>query len=211
MTIDLQELAKSPPTMAFSRIRNLARLPEGELFEFFKGLYRTAVPAKDSGDWSQVEQFLQSWEDRLTSRSAPDALRFESAPWAPLRRPLREATVALISTGGVYVREQQEAFNTDGDISYRVIPSDTSRERLGIAHTHYDTSGALRDINVVFPYERMRELEEEGVIGAFADACYAFMGFIPRPLVPALMEESAPEVARRLQADGVDAVLIGTT
>lgn len=211
MAIELQELAGSPPTMAFSRIRNLARLPEGELFEFFKGLYRGAVQAKDSGDWSPVEQFLQSWEDRLTSRSAPDALRFETAPWAPLRRPLREATVALVSTGGVYIEEQQEAYNTDGDPSYRVIPRDTPRERLGIAHTHYDTSGARRDINVVFPYERMRELEEEGVIGALAERCYGFMGFIPRPLVPALMQESAPEVARRLKDDGVDAVLIGTT
>lgn len=211
MALEASDLAKSPPTLAYSKIRNVARLPDDQALEFFNGLYRATVEAKDDGDWTRVEAFLQAWEDRLTGRSAPEALRFESAPWTPLKRPLWEARVALISTGGVYVKGQQEPYNTDGDVSYRIIPKETPKDLLGVAHTHYDTSAALMDINAIFPYERMKELEQEGFIGSFADLAYGFMGFIPRPLVPALLNESAPEVARRLKAEGVEAVLIGTT
>lgn len=197
--------------MAFSKIRNVARLPEEQIVEFFNGLYRVAVEAKDAGDWTRVEVFLQQWESRLTSRSAANALRFDTSPWNPLKRALSEARVALVSTGGVYIKGQQEPYNTDGDTSFRVIPKHTPEELLGVAHTHYDTSGALKDINVVFPYERLQEMEQEGLIGSFAELCYGFMGYIPSPLVPSLLEESAPEVAGRLIADGVDAVLIGST
>ena len=211
MPLEPSDLAKSPSTLAFSKIRNVGRLPDEQALEFFNGLYRTVVEAKESGEWDRVEAYLQRWEDKLTSRSAPDALRFETAPWTPLKRPMREATVALVTTGGVYVKGQQDPFNTDGDTSYRMIPKTTQRELFGIAHTHYDTSSALMDINVVFPYQRMQELARDGVIGSFADICYSFMGFIPRPLVPSLIKESAPEVARMLVAADVDAVLIGTT
>ncbi len=211
MPLEPADLARSPSTMAFSKIRGVARQSEDQVLEFFNGLYRMAVEAKESGNWPSVEAFLQLWEDKLTSRSATEALRYDDSPWTPLGRPLKECRVALISTGGVYIKGQQEPYNTDGDVSYRVIPKETPKELLGVAHTHYDTSGALKDINVIFPYERMKELEAQGVIGLFADPCYGLMGFIPRPMVQQLMEDSAPEVARRLREDGVDAVLIGTT
>ena len=149
MALEPSDLARSPSTMAFSKIRGIARQPENQVLEFFNGLYRTAVLAKDSGNWSSVESFLQLWEDKLTTRSAPDALRFDDSPWTSLQRPLSACRVALISTGGVYIKDQQDPFNTDGDVSYRVIPKNIPRELLSVAHTHYDTSGALRDINVV--------------------------------------------------------------
>lgn len=211
MPIEPQDLAKSPPSMAFSKIRNVGRLPDDQALEFFNGLYRAAVEARDAGDWSGVESFLQAWEDRLTGRPAPDALRFDTSPWTALRVPLAEARVALISTGGVYLKGDQEPYKTDGDASYRAIPRSALPEAIGIAHTHYDTSGALKDINVIFPYQRMAEAEKDGVIGSFADTCYGFMGFIPRPMVSGLVEQSAPEVAEKLRAAGVEAVLIGTT
>ncbi len=211
MAIEPADLTRSPSTMAFSKIRGIARQSEAQVLEFFNGLYRTAVQARESGDWTSVDAFVQLWEDKLTGRSAPDALRFDDSPWTPFGRQLRKAKVALISTGGVYIKDQQEPYNTDGDTSYRIIPKDTPKECIGVAHTHYDTSGAVRDINVIFPYERMKEMESQGIIGSFADTCYGFMGFIPRTMMPGLLDDSAPEVAGMLKDDGVDAVLIGTT
>ncbi len=41
---------------------------------------------------------------------------------------------------------------------YRETRQKTS---FGVAHTHYDTSGASKDINVIFPYELMKELEAQ--------------------------------------------------
>ena len=61
----------------------------------------------------------------------------------------------------------------------------------------------------MFPLDRFIELEREGVIGELAEDNYSFMGFIQRPDL--LMTETAPEVARRLKADGVQAVVLTST
>ena len=44
---------------------------------------------------------------------------------------------------------------------------------------------------------------------ALAETCYSFMGFIQTP--ERLMAETAPEAARLLKADGVDAVVLTST
>jgi D-proline reductase (dithiol) PrdB len=132
-------------------------------------------------------------------------------PWTPMRKPLDRCRVALVSTGGLYL-PHQEAFNAespDGDWSFREIPNDVSLGDLLIAHEHYDHSGAETDMNVIFPLERFRELESHRTIGELAGTHYAFMGFIPDPV--SLVEETAPEVARRLSADGVDVVFLFPT
>ncbi len=124
---------------------------------------------------------------------------------------MKESKVALIGTGGIYIKGEQEPFNTDGDTSYRVIPSSTPAERLAISHTHYDTTGADTDPNVVFPIDRLREMAAEGMIGSVADTAYGLMGYIVRDDVEVLLNETAPEIAGRIAAEGVDAAIIGTT
>ena len=44
------------------------------------------------------------------------------------------------------------------------------------ASVNHDRSGFQEDINVVFPIDRFKELESEGVIGRLADVNYSFMG-----------------------------------
>ena len=211
MPLEPQDLIKNPRELGFSKIQNVTRLGEAAVGEFLNGLYLAAVRARESGDWESVERFLQEWEDRATSITAANALRFEDTPWTPLRKPLSETRVALLTTGGVYVKDEQEPYNTDGDVSFRPISLDLRQDALGIAHTHYATSNALKDINVVFPYERMREMAAAGVFGSLAATGYSFMGFIPDSMVLQLTEETAPQVARRLLEDGIEAALIGTT
>ena len=41
---------------------------------------------------------------------------------------------------------------------------------------NYDRSGFQEDINVVFPIDRLRELEADGTIGSISDFHYSFMG-----------------------------------
>ena len=137
----------------------------------------------------------------------------DAAPWTPLRVPVRQAKLALVTTGGIYV-EGQEPYETDGpegqgDITFRAIPKDVPRDQLRVAHKHYDTRGPREDINCVFPLDRIVEMEREGVIGALTDTFYSFRGCILTP--KRLMAETAPEVARRLKADGVDAVVLTST
>ena len=82
-------------------------------------------------------------------------------------------------------------------------------DEIRIWHPGYDTGPATKDINCIFPIDRFRELESEGVVGELAETNYAFMGLIPDPTE--LIESKAPEVARKLKEDGVDAVFLAST
>jgi len=211
MPLEMVDLAKMLPTMEFSKLAAVAGLGDEEGLEFMRGLYHAAVIARGDGDWSPVESFLSEWETKFISRARPNALRYEDTPWHPFTKRLKDAKVALVGTGGIYIKGEQEPYVTDGDASFRSIPSSTPAERIGISHTHYDTTGADADANVVFPIDRLREMEAAGAIGSLAETAYGFMGYIVRDQVQTLLDESAPEVARRMVADGVDAAVIGTT
>ena len=212
MPLDVRDLGRLPPSienMAFSKIR-VERLSDEDALRFFNGLYRAMLLSHDDGDWSRAEAFLDEWERELISTVNPNALSFDASPWTPFTKPLSDARVALLTTGGVYLRDSQEPF-VDDDPSFRIIPSATAVSDLRIFHEHYDKSNAERDINVIFPIEPMREMEKEGAIGSMAAHAYGFMGYIIGDNIPRLMVETAPEAARNLLADNVDAALIGTT
>jgi D-proline reductase (dithiol) PrdB len=131
------------------------------------------------------------------------------APWTPLTKPLAQSTVALLSTCGYYRADTQlpfGAWNDLGDPGFREIHIDTPPERLHIAHTHYDRTHTAADINVALPVVHFRQLVEEGVIGRIYPWLYSFMGYLPEPRQ--LVVETAPQVARRLAADGVDVAFL---
>ena len=130
----------------------------------------------------------------------------EASPWAPLSRPLEECRVALLSSGGISL-PGQPPFDPGGrdDLSFREIPRDADLSQAVINHNYYDHSDAERDINCIFPTERLRELEEEGYIGELAPLGYTFMGRIFRRR--ALAEKMAPDLVRRLRESAVDVLL----
>src|SRR5437762_1845391 len=93
-------------------------------------------------------------------------------PYTPFRKELHEATLALVSVAGVHVKSQ-EPFALEGDESIRVIPGDIDPSALMATHSHYPTEDANRDINVVFPISRARELAAEGTIAGVNDKHYS--------------------------------------
>ncbi len=131
-------------------------------------------------------------------------------PWTPMRIPVRQAVVALVTTAGVHLNTQPafDMNDPDGDPSFRAIPSDTRREQLTITHKYYDHSAADRDRNVVLPLDRMRELAAEGRIGGLGAVAYSLMGHIDKLHLQTLLAETAPSIARRLKQEGADAVLL---
>ena len=126
-------------------------------------------------------------------------------PFARPDKPLRESRLALVTTGGVHLPKQPR-FDIDdpmGDCSYREVPTDAYI--LTWTHAYYaPDSGA--DLDSVFPLWTLRGLVAEGIVGEVNRRHFSFMGAIhdPRPLV----ERTAPEVARKVAEDGVDAVLL---
>jgi len=143
------------------------------------------------------------WVSKLIALPQLRRLVTEEVPWTPLRKPLSASTVTLISTGGVHLRSDCP-FSLNGDPTFRVIPKGAQQADLAISHQAYDKTDALRDINLVFPIERLRELEVERVIGRLSDVHYGFglMGSARR-LMPAIKE-----VARRISESGVDLALL---
>ena len=134
----------------------------------------------------------------------------KGVPWTPLRNSLRDSAIAMVTTGGVHLKSQPpfDMEDPEGDASFRAFPADVDKADLTITHKYYDHSAADRDINVVLPIDRLRELRNDGLIGRITPTIYSFMGHIDGPHLKTLIEETAPEVADHLKKEGVEAVFI---
>ena len=127
--------------------------------------------------------------------------------WTPLTKELPDSRTAFVTTAGVHPKAVEPFDNEalEGDSSFRVIPADVSSEELMVTHNHYEHSDADKDINCLFPIDRLRELASEGIVGEVSDQLYGFMGFNPQP---DRIVASAEEVASNLTAANVDVVLL---
>jgi len=125
----------------------------------------------------------------------------ESVPWTPLRKPVAQSKIALISSGGIMYRDQPRFHREDA--SYRRIPKEATRADLNVWHFGYPTRDAQIDPNCVFPWERLKELEREKIIGELSDPCFSFMGGIYS--ARKVRDELAPQIADELKRAHVDA------
>lgn len=150
---------------------------------------------------------------KLSYRLTMEAYPYRQVNWQPaarLRVPLAEARVAVVTTAGFHAPDQPpfDPSVRGGDWSYRLLPADINLDTLCLAHKSdaFDRTGLEQDPNVALPLDRLRELAATGVIAAVAPRHVSLMGSISAP--GRLVAESAPAIARYLQADQVDAVLL---
>ena len=201
----------------------LKNFTEKDLANFLQGLLRQVGDAIDDGSINALARFVEQGQVSAyvpTQTPAPFRPDYPDAPFASMRKPLRESTVALFSSGAIYLDNQEPYYPaelsyeqavrdvrkaTERFPSLRVIPAETPEERLRVGHVAYDIRAAQKDINVIFPLTRFRELAQEGVIGALAQRNYSYHGLTN---IPRLMQESAPQWAQMLKEDGVDAVFL---
>jgi D-proline reductase (dithiol) PrdB len=125
----------------------------------------------------------------------------EPPPWTPLKKPLAQCKVALMSSGGVLYRDQPRFHREDA--SYRLIPKNAARADLSVWHFGYPTKDAEKDPNCVFPLERMREFEAEGRIRELCDPAFTFMGGVYS--ARKVREELAPKIVEELRSRRVEA------
>ena len=133
----------------------------------------------------------------------------DSTPWTPLRQPLAETALALVSTCGAYRRDVDcpfDAANYYGDPSFKEVPIDAHISTLDFAHTHYDHEHVSQDPNVAFPLDHLRALQAEGTIGLFVSPAISFSGFLPQPRQ--LVIETAPAATHHLLEAGAQAALL---
>lgn len=125
--------------------------------------------------------------------------------WTPVEKELKEMKVALITAAGVHLKTDKR-FNLSGDTSFREILGDAESKDLMVSHGGYDNSDVNKDVNCMFPIDRMKELASEGFIGEFSNVNFGFMG--GGGDVSVLKEKTAPEIARRLKEEEIDAVVL---
>ena len=135
----------------------------------------------------------------------------QGEPFTKLDKPLSEARVGLVTTGGYSIEGEQEpmrAYPTFGDEvpQVRRIPMDVDRSRLRIDHPGYDHKYAEEDMNANLPFDRLNELVDEGVIGSISNDTIMLMGL--QPNVEPLIEQAIPEIVDAFQQDEVDLVLL---
>jgi len=148
------------------------------------------------------------WET-INARYPGSMIRKDDAvPLAPLRVPLSEARISFVSSSGVQPKGTLPFDNTHpvGDFSFRRVPSTSTAADLEIHQIKYPTHGALEDINVLYPLDRLREFVAEGRVGGLTRDFFSFIGYNMDP--PRFESETAEAIADAVQADGADAVLL---
>ena len=125
--------------------------------------------------------------------------------FTPVKKELKEMRVALATAAGVHLKSDKR-FNLAGDTTYREVPDTSKVEDLMVSHGGYDNADANRDINSMFPLDRLHELAAEGFIKESAPVHYAFMGGGGDQ--DAFHDVTGPEIAQKLVEEEVDAVVL---
>jgi len=195
-------------------------LSDQDAAQFFQYLLWKLGDAFDDGRLDQIVAHVYEWQVRAYAgagkRTYPDG------PFAPMRKPVSESRLALITSSGHFVdgddpepfgvknMTQQEATNRIADFirlepRLSSIPVDTPAEKLMVRHGGYDIRAAQKDPNVVFPLSILLDLASHGRIGELAPEAYSFVGACSQRQ---LLRELGPQWVKMLKDHRVDAALL---
>ena len=122
-------------------------------------------------------------------------------------KPLGESRLTFVSTAGGQPTGTLpfDVVHPVGDYSFRRVPSTAEPADLEIHQLKYPTAGANRDLNVIFPIERLRELAADGVVGGLSEHFYTFIGYNMDP--ERLERTLAEDIAAAVAEEGADIAL----
>ena len=120
-------------------------------------------------------------------------------------KELKDMTIALATAAGVHHKEDKR-FNLAGDFTWRKITDQMKSSELMVSHGGYDNGDVNKDINCMFPIDRIHELAKEGFIKACAPVHAGFMGGGGNQ--EKFKHETGPAIAQMFKEEGVDAVVL---
>ena len=112
-------------------------------------------------------------------------------------QPVRQATAALAHPGEPWADQSHD---------YRLFARDDDRLLLAHNSTNFDRSGFALDRNVVYPIDRLIELERAGSLGRVAPRHASFIGSTFE--LGTFLLDTGPRLASELRRDGVDVALL---
>ena len=198
----------------------LSGLSEDDAAQFFQGLLWKLGGSFDNGEFNRVLEHVQEWQVRAYSKGG--RWTYDDGPFVPLRKPLSESRLALLTSSGHFVAgddpepfgvknmTQEEAMDRIGEFlktepTLSSIPTDTPRENLRVRHGGYDIRGAQSDPNVAFPMERLLELKRDEVIGELVPHAFSFVGACSQLL---LLKDTVPEWVKLFKQQRIDAIVL---
>jgi D-proline reductase (dithiol) PrdB len=122
---------------------------------------------------------------------------------------LSQSRLALISTSGAYLKEEQAPFDAPhplGDYTIRTFPSSTPFDKLDYAHTHYDQTAVRSDAQVLLPLRHLENMVAEGYIGELAPSVISYMGY--QPDATRTVDETLPAILAVMKQEKVQAALL---
>jgi Glycine/sarcosine/betaine reductase selenoprotein B (GRDB) len=160
-----------------------------ELLHHLGDTYDTgdALPLIEAAYEAQIAGYLPPPD------APPPKFAFDDGPFTAVTAAVSNAKVGLLTTSGHFVAgddpqpfgeqdmTQHEATKRIGEFlsaapTLSEIPSDTPTSDLRVRHGGYDIRSALRDPNVTFPIERLREARDDGRVGSLASTFFSFPG-----------------------------------
>ena len=136
---------------------------------------------------------------------------YVEAPFTPLRKPLAQARVTIVTTAAPYRPDKGDqgpgaAYN-GGAKFYQVYSGDTSQQHdLRISHIGYDrVHTKATDSGTWFPLPALLRAAKAGRVGAVTPR---FHGAPTNRSHRVTVETDAPEILRRCREDGADAAIL---
>jgi glycine reductase len=183
--------------------------PDAEGY-FPRGVTRNVVAGAPAADRATA-MLLDKLAGRRFASEVPRPA-FPSVPAPRLVKTLEGATIALVTDGGLVPRGNPdgiEALNATRYGAYSIEGKDTlDAAQYDNPHRGYDTSWVKQDPHRLVPVDVARELEQTGAIGKLHETVYSTVGVATTLAHSARM---GAEIADKLRAAGVDAVILTST
>lgn len=190
-------------------LKGEANLPETD--DYIPRGFRRNYFHSRTGATRGVDMLLQKLhgEPFVTEYQMPTFDRVEPAPAI---QDLAKVKLALVTSGGIVPKGNPDRIVAANAQRFGCYPigglAAFTQESHQTAHGGYDPSFANANPNRVLPLDAVRELEEEGVIGAVHDYYYATVG---NATSVASARKFGESIAEKLVADGVQAVILTST
>jgi hypothetical protein len=201
----------------------MPRYSDAEVGDVLATVLQEVGATVDSGDPGPlIDLFISLQRDAYGRREVSDRFHYDDAPFARPARAVADSTVGLLTSSGHFVRgddprpfgldgmDQDEAERRIGDFLREApvlseIPFDAPAAELVVRHGGYDVRGARIDHNVTLPLDPLRSLHERGEVGALPSHAFSFVGACAQ--MP-LLRETGPEWVERIEAAGIDVLLL---
>jgi hypothetical protein len=140
------------------------------------------------------------------SADAPKPLELSRycVPFTPFQGKLEDASICLVTTAAVRYKDDRP-FAVDGDTSWRVVDGEAEAKDLRYDDAHYDHACVDRDLNCVFPIDRVRALAAERRVGGLT-ARHFSLGY--SQALRELREKTIPALVREVDRERPGAVLL---